>query len=154
LPNFDQLPPRGASWGGKCILAGESVETPPVSASKARSAGRIPFHKFRNFGPSAREFRPVDELASPGYQLYLVVARDHHPCSATTTTQCCTQCTASALLNAMLATVFALLLLLLAPVCYGTLLPQTAASAPVVPLDAAASCQLGSCANLIHQPAA
>jgi hypothetical protein len=38
---------------------------PTVSGPKFRSAGRRPFHIFRNFGPSAREFRPVDELASP-----------------------------------------------------------------------------------------
>jgi hypothetical protein len=38
---------------------------PPHSGPKIRSAGRRLFQNFRNFGPSAREFRPVDELASP-----------------------------------------------------------------------------------------
>jgi hypothetical protein len=76
LGDFDQMvegpwpvstfcSPWGPPGAGKCILAGESVEIPPVSASTSRSAGRRPFHKFRYFGPSAREFRPVDALASP-----------------------------------------------------------------------------------------
>jgi hypothetical protein len=74
--DFDQLvegpwpistscPPRGSLWRGKCLLAGDLVETPPVSGPKFRSAGRRPFQNLRNFGPSARKFRPVDELVSP-----------------------------------------------------------------------------------------
>jgi hypothetical protein len=65
LGDFDQLPARGPLGPGKCILAGRLVEMPPFSGPKFRSAGRRPFHKFLNFGPSALEFRPVDELASP-----------------------------------------------------------------------------------------
>jgi hypothetical protein len=65
LANFDQLPTRGPLGAGKCLLAGELVETPPVSGPKFRSAGRRPFQNFRNFGPPALKFRPVDELASP-----------------------------------------------------------------------------------------
>jgi hypothetical protein len=43
LAKFDQLPTRGSVWRGKCILAGDLVETPPVSGPKFRSAGRRPF---------------------------------------------------------------------------------------------------------------
>jgi hypothetical protein len=50
---------------GKCILAGELVKTARIPGSSFRSAGRKPFHNFPNFASSAREFRPVDELASP-----------------------------------------------------------------------------------------
>jgi hypothetical protein len=66
LDNSDQLPTRGPLGAGKCLLAGGLVETPPVSGPKFRSAGRRPFQNFRNFGPPALKFRPVDELASPG----------------------------------------------------------------------------------------
>jgi hypothetical protein len=48
------------------------VETPPVTGPKFRSAGRRPVQIFRNFGPSAREFRP-DELASPAVEQSLLV---------------------------------------------------------------------------------
>jgi hypothetical protein len=67
LGNFDQLPPRGPLRAAKCILAGEMVETPPVSGPKVRSASRRPFHSFRNFaegpdGPSAVNFDPSTSL--------------------------------------------------------------------------------------------
>jgi hypothetical protein len=65
LTNFDLLPTRGPLWLDKCIYAGDLVETPPVSGPKFRSADRRPCRNFRNLGPSAQEFRPVDELASP-----------------------------------------------------------------------------------------
>jgi hypothetical protein len=48
LASFDQLLTRGPLWRGKCILAGELVETTPISGPRSRSAGRRPFHKFRN----------------------------------------------------------------------------------------------------------
>jgi hypothetical protein len=66
LANFDQLPTKGSVWRGKCILAGDLVETPPVSGPNVRSAGRRPFQIIRKKGPSAPEFRSVDEVASPG----------------------------------------------------------------------------------------
>jgi hypothetical protein len=52
-------------------MAGELVEMPPVSGPQLRSPGRRPFQNLRIFGPSAREFRPVDELASPDSYLSL-----------------------------------------------------------------------------------
>jgi hypothetical protein len=83
LGDFDQLvegpwpfstryPPRGPPGAGKCILAGELVETTPVSGSKYRPAGRRPFHTLQSFGPSAREIRPFDQLASPGILIYII----------------------------------------------------------------------------------
>jgi hypothetical protein len=65
LKGLGQSRPAASHGAGKCIVAGTMVETAPVSGPKFRSAGRRPFHNFPNFGPSAREYRPVDELASP-----------------------------------------------------------------------------------------
>jgi hypothetical protein len=78
LEDFDQLvegpwpistncPQRSLRGQAECNLAGDLVEKPPVSGPNFRSAGRRPFQSFHNFGPSAREFRPVDELASPAH---------------------------------------------------------------------------------------
>jgi hypothetical protein len=50
LANLDQLLTREPLGAGKCLLAGELVETPPVSGPKFRSAGRRPFQNFRNSG--------------------------------------------------------------------------------------------------------
>jgi hypothetical protein len=65
LGRFRPAAPQGASGGGQVHFGGRLVEMPPVSSPKFRPAGRRPFHSFRKLGPSAREFRPVHELANP-----------------------------------------------------------------------------------------
>jgi hypothetical protein len=101
LANFDQLPTRGSVWRGKCILAGDLVETPPVSGPKFRSAGRRPFQNFRKQGPSAPEFRPVDEAASPG--THGAAAAVTRFCSCRWWARCWSCCCCSATVRAWLA---------------------------------------------------
>jgi hypothetical protein len=79
LGDFDQLlegpwpistsRPSGGLWGRASALWRVNwTKCPPVSSTKIRSAGRRPFRNIRNFRPSAREFRPFDELASPAWE--------------------------------------------------------------------------------------
>jgi hypothetical protein len=71
--------PKGASGGGQVHFGGRSGRNTPVSGPKFRSDGRRPFHTFGNFGPSAREFRPIDELASPEALLAVWAESEHGP---------------------------------------------------------------------------
>jgi hypothetical protein len=74
LGQFRPAAHQGPSGAGKCLLAGELVEAPPVSGPKFRSASRRPFQSFHNFRPPALKSRPVDELASPdaGPKCYII----------------------------------------------------------------------------------
>jgi hypothetical protein len=60
--------PQGASWRGQVHFGGRIGRTTPRFGFEISISWSRPFHNFRNFGPSAREFRPVDELANPGQE--------------------------------------------------------------------------------------
>jgi hypothetical protein len=69
----DRLPKRGHCDGASAFRRENwpptRLDTMLRSGPKIQSAGRRPVQKLRNFGPTALEFRPVDEVASPAYGL-------------------------------------------------------------------------------------
>jgi hypothetical protein len=70
-PALTPAVPQGAFGGGQVHYGGRIGRNGPSFGPKI-SAGRRPSHNLRNFGPSAREFRPVDELASPALECKLI----------------------------------------------------------------------------------
>jgi hypothetical protein len=99
LGDFDQLvegsqaistscPPGGLWRAANAFWREKWSKHPPVSGPKFRSAGRRPFHSFRNFGPSAVNFDPSTSLRALSVTQVGWLSRFAHYCCATPRLNC------------------------------------------------------------------